>query len=132
MLGRRATGAGGGENVVADDREEMDRLQEEVSRMQTWAEELEEKTKLLQGHNEASGLKVMKLEDEREEWKSVKERVAIIEGKGGTDRKLLDPKDMKPSVLRKQEEWKKWKEEVWDYCGAVEYGMKEVLEEVMS
>ena len=57
--------------------------------------------------------------------------MAIIEGKGGKDRKLLDPKDMKPSVLRKQEEWKKWKEEVWDYCGAVEHGMKEVLEEVM-
>ena len=37
----------------------MDRLQEEVSRMQTWAEELEEKIRLLQGHNEALGLKVM-------------------------------------------------------------------------
>ena len=41
--------------------------------------------RLLQGHNEALGLKVMKLEDEKEEWKSVKERVAIIEGKGGKD-----------------------------------------------
>ena len=73
--------------MMANDTEEMDRMQDEMSRMQKWVGELEEKVKLLQGHNEASGLTVMKLESgmeaEREAWKSVKERVASIEGEGG-------------------------------------------------
>ena len=51
-------------------------------------------------------------------------------GRDKDDRKgtLLNTKDMKPSLLEKEEQWRKWKAEVEDYCEEVYPGMKDILE----
>ena len=40
------------------------------------------------------------------------------------------PKDLAPTVLAKEEEWKRWKEDIEDYVDAVTPGMKEILKMV--
>ena len=50
------------------------------------------------------------------------------EAKGGKQRWLLEPKDMKPTVLTKDDEWRMWKAKIEDYAEEVHQGMKQVLE----
>ena len=40
---------------------------------------------------------------------------------------LTRPKDLTPGTLTKEEEWKRWKEDIEDYVDAVTPGMKEIL-----
>ena len=43
---------------------------------------------------------------------------------------LLVAKDMKPPVLDKEDQWRRWKSDIEDYCEEVFPGMKEMLEKV--
>ena len=45
-------------------------------------------------------------------------------------RSLVELKDMKPEVLSKDEDWKRWKSEIEDYCSEAFDGMKDILEKV--
>ena len=44
------------------------------------------------------------------------------------NRTLLNAKDMKPSVLTKDEDWRRWKSDIEDYAEEMFHGMKEVLD----
>ena len=41
---------------------------------------------------------------------------------------LLSAKDMKPNILQKDEEWRRWKSDIEDYTEEVFRGMKEMLD----
>ena len=49
-------------------------------------------------------------------------------GKGKDHRTLLLAKDMKPNMLDKEEQWRRWKSDIEDYCEEMFPGMKEMLE----
>ena len=70
-----------------------------------------------------------------QELVAMKERVDRMSsgtgGPGGKEQgKLIEPKQMVPRMLDKQEDWKLWRSEVEDYCEVVKEGMKEALEAV--
>ena len=104
----------------------MDRgLEQEVDELVM--ERLGEKVRLLEA-------KVVVLEAEKEERTSVKEKVErlerMIESHGGKVEKkvkMIEAKDMKPSTLKKNEDWKVWQEKTMRYGEAVHKGMEEVL-----
>ena len=53
------------------------------------------------------------------------------EGKSGIkdcNKSLLMAKDMKPPLLDKEDQWRRWKSDIEDYCEEVFPGMKEMLE----
>ena len=52
--------------------------------------------------------------------------------KGGSKGKaaMLQVKDMKPDVLTKEEDWRRWQADILDYAEEVHEGMKEILEKV--
>ena len=50
------------------------------------------------------------------------------ETRGGKQRCLLEPKDMKPTILTKEDDWRTWKAKIEDYAEEVHQGMKQFLE----
>ena len=50
------------------------------------------------------------------------------ETRGGKQRWLLEPKDMKPTILTKEDDWRTWKAKIEDYAEEVHQGMKQFLE----
>ena len=57
-------------------------------------------------------------------------KVEQEERKMKTHKSLLYAKDMKPNVLNKDEEWRRWKSDVEDYTEEAFAGMKDMLEKV--
>ena len=51
-------------------------------------------------------------------------------GKSKDHRTLLLAKDMKPNMFDKEEQWRRWKSDIEDYCEEIFPGMKEMLEKV--
>ena len=45
---------------------------------------------------------------------------------------LLAAKDMKPATLEKEEQWRKWKSDIEDYCEEVFTGMKEMMDKTKN
>ena len=55
-------------------------------------------------------------------------KVERVSDGGGNERWLLEPKDMKPNILNKEDDWRTWKAKVEDFVEEVHPGMKKVLE----
>ena len=69
----------------------------------------------------------------------LKARVAALEmelegkekdGEGSRKKSLISMKQMLPSVMTKEEEWRSWKSDMEDYCEEGWKGMKGIMEEV--
>ena len=66
--------------------------------------------------------------------KVLEDRVKALEQTGpqghAPQRTLLDPKNMTPKELTKEDDWRRWRSDVEDYVEEVHPGMRDVLERV--